>query len=455
MNLKRLIYLDLLNGSIFKAIMCFMIPILTSYLFQQFYNTADTVIVGHYLSEKSLAAIGACAAIFELVLHLGNGFGSGCSIVIARAFGSGDREYLKRAVAASIVIMTVVSVVLSLFCIFCLRPVLIALGTPQEILSEALDYISVIGLFCGVLFAYNLVAGMLRAIGNSVMPLIFLVFSSILNVILDIVLITKFRMGVGGTAVATVIAQGASVLLCLLYILKGAKILIPSASSFKYISNESNKLYKDLIGQGLSMALMMSIVGSGTLILQSAINSFGTYIIAGHIAARKVFSLSTVVIFSLGMTSSTFVSQNYGAGKIDRIKKGVKVAIGFIWVYTIILVILSPFIVRPIFSFVSGSQNQELLDYGTKYLCFAFPFFIVLGPLIVLRNSLQGLGAKLLPLVSSFMELFGKIIFTILIIPHLGTLGIILCEPLIWSVMAVQLTWAFVTRIRKISADAA
>ena len=455
MNLKRVFYPDLLNGNIFKALVSFMIPIVVSYLFQQLYNTADTVIVGHYLREDSLAAIGASAAIFQIILDLGNGFGSGCSIVVARAFGSGNRDYLKKAVAASLIIMAAVFIAISLFCIFCLRLVLVALGTPEEILSEALEYISVIGTFCGVLFAYNLFAGMLRAIGNSFMPLIFLVLSSILNVILDILLITKLKMGVGGTAVATVIAQGISVIFCILYIFKGAKILIPSAASFKYNGTESRKLYKDLLGQGLSMALMMSIVGSGTLILQSAINSFGTYIIAGHIAARKMFSLSTVVIFSLGMTSSTFVSQNYGAGKIDRIKKGINYAIGFIWAYTVILVILSPFIVRPIFTFVSGSENPELLDYGIKYLRFAFPFFSVLGPLIVFRNSLQGLGAKLLPLVSSFMELAGKILFTLLIIPHLGTFGIILCEPLIWTVMAIQLTWAFVKRLREVSENAA
>ena len=455
MNLKRLIYPDLLNGSIFKAILSFMIPIVVSYLFQQFYNTADTIIVGHYLREESLAAIGACAAIFELVLHLGNGFGSGCSIVVARAFGSGDREYLKRAVAASILTIIAVSLLITLGCGLFLRPILIALGTPALIIEESMSYIRLVGLFCGVLFAYNLCAGMLRAIGNSFMPLIFLVISSVLNVCLDILLITKFGMGVAGTAIATVIAQGASVVLCILYIAKGARILIPDAASFKIRGTGAGKLYREIIGQGASMALMMSIVGSGTLVLQSAINTFGTYIIAGHIAARKLFSLSTVVIFSLGMTSTTFVSQNYGAGKIDRIKKGVNVAIGIIWAYTVILVILSTFIIRPIFAFVSGSENPELLNYGTTYLRFAYPFFIVLGPLIVLRNSLQGLGQKLLPLVSSFVELAGKILFTILIIPRLGVWGIILCEPLIWCVMTVQLTWAFVTRIRKLSVSAA
>ena len=275
-------------------------------------------------------------------------------------------------------------------------------------------------------------------------------FSSILNVILDILLITKFGMGVEGTAVATVIAQGISVVLCIIYIFKGAKILIPHAGSFKIRGTDAGKLYKELIGQGLSMALMLTIVGSGTLVLQSAINTFGKYIIAGHTAARKVFSLSCVVIFSIGMTSSTFVSQNYGANNIERVKKGVKITVLMTICYGMILTALSFFIIRPFFKFISGSENQELLDYGTKYLQFAFPFFTVLGPLIILRNSLQGIGSKILPLISSIVELAGKILFTLILIPLLGQWGIILCEPLIWCVMTAQLAAAFIMRIRKI-----
>ncbi|MBP5250926.1 MAG: MATE family efflux transporter [Treponema sp.] len=449
MNLKRFIYPDLLNGSIFKSILFFTIPIITSYLFQQLYNTADTIIVGHYLREDSLAAIGACAAIFEIILFLGNGFGTGCSIVIARAFGTGDREYLKRTVAASVIIVAVVSVLIMLASFVFLRPVLVILGTPPEILEGAMSYISIVGIFSGVLFAYNFLAGMLRAIGNSFMPLIFLLLSSVLNVVLDILLITKLGMGVEGTAIATVIAQGVSVVLCIIYIFKGAKILIPHAASFKIRGTDAGRLYKELLGQGLSMALMLSIVGSGTLVLQSAINTFGKFIIAGHTAARKVFSLSSVVIFSIGMSSSTFASQNYGAGNIPRVKKGVKIAVLMTVCYGIFLTLISFFIIRPVFKFISGSENEQLLNYGTKYLQFAFPFFTVLGPLIILRNSLQGIGAKVLPLISSIVELAGKILFTLILIPHLGIWGIILCEPLIWCVMTTQLAFAFVMRIMK------
>ncbi|MCR5288367.1 MAG: polysaccharide biosynthesis C-terminal domain-containing protein [Treponema sp.] len=452
MNFKRFIDPDLLNGCIVKSILFFMIPIVTSQLFQQLYNTTDTIIVGYFLHENSLAAIGACTAIFELIMNLGNGFGTGCSIVIARIFGSNDREYLKRAVAAAILLVTTVSLLLTLSCSLFLRPLLVALKTPAPILQESLSYISIISIFCGVLFAYNLCAGMLRAVGNSFMPLIFLILSSLLNVALDIVLITRCHMGVAGTAVATVIAQGISVALCVLYIIKGVKILIPSATSFRL--RGSGKLYKDLIGQGLSMALMLSIVGSGTLILQSAINSFGTYIIAGHIAARKIFSLTTVVLSSMGMTIATFVSQNYGAKNIARIKKGVTIAAVMTVCYGIILTLLSPFFIRYVFEFVSGSKNPQVLDYGTRYVQFAFPFYLALGPLLVWRNALQGLGAKILPLLSSILELSGKIVFTVLLIPHLGVFGIILCEPLIWCTMAIQLVWVYASRIKKLSFSA-
>lgn len=448
-HIKNFINPDLIHGGIFKSIFCFMIPIMVSYLFQQLYNTADTVIVGHFLQEKSLAAIGSCTPVFDLMLTIGNGFGTGCSIVIARAYGSGDRNYLKRSIAASIFIVIVISILLTVAGFFCLRPILNALKTPSSIIEESMSYITLVASFCGILFAYNLCAGMLRAIGNSFMPLVFLIISSLLNILLDILFITKLNTGVAGTAAATVIAQGFSVILCIIYILKGAKILVPSSVHFKFTG--AARLYKELIGQGLSMALMMSIVCSGTIVLQSAINGFQTYIIAGHIAARKIFSLITVALFSIGMAASTFVSQNYGAGNVDRVKKGVNISVFMSMAYSFILTVLSPLIIPPVFAFVSGSKNEQVLEYGIRYLKFAFPFFIVLGPLVILRNSLQGLGAKILPLVSSFVELAGKILFTLFIIPKIGILGIILCEPLIWCFMTVQLVWAFAAKLKNLN----
>ncbi len=316
---------------------------------------------------------------------------------------------------------------------------LLLLGTPLDIILDCYDYISIITYLCGVLFAYNLLSGMLRAIGNTFIPLIFLVVSSLLNIILDIVFITHFNMGIKGAAWATIIAQFFSAVLTLVYILKCAKILVPEKVSFR----PEKRLYKDLTEQGLSMACMGSIVSAGTVILQSAINNFGTYIIAGHISARKLFSITNIPIITLGMASSTFVSQNLGAGKIDRIKKGVKASIIITVVWAVIMIVVVPFTANTIVAFISGSNNSEVLDYGAKYIMFMTPLFLVLGGLIVIRNALQGLGSKVLPLVSSVIELAGKILFTLYIIPVTGVWGVIMCEPLIWCVMFLQLGFVY------------
>ena len=192
------------------------------------------------------------------------------------------------------------------------------------------------------------------------------------------------------------------------------------------------------------MALMSALVSSGSVILQSPINSFGTYVIAGHISARKIFALTVIPIITLGTASATFVSQNLGAGKIDRIKKGVRAAnlMCIIWgaLCTIVIPLAAKFLIKSI----SGSENEEVLSYATKYITFMQPFYAVLGVLIVSRNSLQGLGSKILPLFSSLIELAGKILFTVIIIPMTGIWGIIMCEPLIWCAMTIQLVIAYV-----------
>lgn len=431
--------MNLTNDKILRSLITFTLPIMLSYLFQQCYNMADTVIVGHYLGENALGAIGACAAIFELLVGFGNGFGNGLSITAARAFGAKDETLLKKTVAASVIITMAISASIAVFGLLGLKPLLQLLGTPSEILETAHSYILRIAVFSGVLFFYNLLSGLLRAVGNSIMPLLFLIAASILNIGLDILLITVCKMGVSGTAVATVIAQGISGILCLLYILRHKQLLVPHGSHFR----PNGALYRDLVGQGLSMALMSALVSSGSIILQSAINNFGTLIIAGHICARTIFMMSIIPLSALALSIATFVSQNLGAGKIDRIRSGVRLAYLISIIYgalcTIVLPLLSKWLIRT----MSGSDNADMLSYSTKYICFMQPFYAVLGILLVTRNSLQGLGAKLLPLISSIIELLGKMLFTWLIIPMLGLWGIIICEPLIWVAMTVQLVWSY------------
>lgn len=446
-TIDEFIHPDLLNGNILKSMVFFTLPLLVSSVFQQLYNSADTVIIGHFLGETSLAAIGACVAIYDLLIGFGIGFGNGLSVVAARAFGAADEVRLKKVTAASVVITLFISLVIFLFSFFCLKPLMLALGTPAEIIDEAYSYISMITKYAGILFAYNLFAGMLRAIGNSFVPLLFLIFSSCFNIFLDVILITKFKMGIHGAAVATVCAQFLSAVFCLFYIFRKAKILLPQKIHFAF----EKKLYLDLLGQGLSMALMYALVQSGTVILQKAINGFGTYIIAGQITSRKIFALTNLPIMTLGIASATFTSQNLGANRLQRIRKGVNYSIFITLVWTFFLIVFSPLIVNNLVPFISGSKNPEILSYSRKYLYMIIPFHLILGGLIITRNSLQGLGTKILPLISSVIELLGKILFVIFIIPRLGTWGIILCEPLIWVAMYAHLFYAYNTHpiIRK------
>lgn len=432
---------DLLKGNILKSLLIFAIPLFISNLFQQLYNTADTMIVGHFLGDTSLAAIGACSAVYELLIGFALGIGNGMSMVVARSFGAGDERLLKRAVAGSLIIGAGITVVIMIIsCIF-LYPLLEVLHTPEEIIEESYSYIFVIVMCVGVMFAYNLLAGLLRAIGNSVMPLVFLVISSVVNIGLDILFITQFSMGIRGAAVATVIAQGFSSLLCLIYILWKAKILIPQKEHFRI----EGRLYKELAGQGLSMGVMVAIVSAGTVILQFAINELGYLIIAGHTAARKLNSFCTMPLMTMALATSTFVSQNRGANQRERIIKAVRYSnwISVLWaaVITVILFFAAPVLVK----FLSGSSEAVVIENGAMYLRINAPFYSVLGILLTMRNSLQGIGKKIVPLISSVIELVGKIVFVIFFIPILGYFGVIICEPIIWCLMCAQLVFTFYT----------
>lgn len=430
---------DLLKGNILKSLIVFAIPLFISNLFQQLYNTVDIMIVGNFLGDTSLAAIGASSAVYELLIGFALGIGNGLSIVAARSYGANDTKLLKKSVAGSIIIGIFITIIIMIISKVFLMPLLRVLNTPENIIEESYSYISTITLFVGVMFAYNLCAGLLRAIGNSFMPLIFLIISSLLNIGLDILFITQFNMGIRGAAIATVISQGASVILCIWYIYSKSKILIPKKKHFVI----DTELYKELLGQGLSMGFMMAIVSTGTVILQSAINGFGYLTIAGHTSARKLSSFCMMPIVAMANSVSTFVSQNRGADQGYRIRKSVYysnlIAIGWGVIITGVLFLVAPILVR----ILSGSSEEIVINNGSRYLRINAPFYGVLGILLNLRYSLQGLGKKIVPLISSIIEFFGKIIFVLLIIPKLNYLGVILCEPIIWCFMTAQLVYAF------------
>ena len=426
---------DLMNGPIFKSLFVFMLPILVSCLFQQLYNTVDTMIVGNVLGDTALAAIGACGAIYELLVGFGIGIGNGLAIVAARAYGAGDDDQLKQTVAGSIVIGIIASAVITLAGAVGLHPLLELLDTPAEILEDAYGYIIIIDFGVIVMFAYNLCAGLLRAIGNSFMPLVFLILSSVLNVILDLWFIAVLGMGVAGAGVATVISQGVSVALCILYVFRSARLLLPEKKHF----HVESRLYWELFSQSISMGLMSSIVSAGSVVLQYGINGLGTLTIAGHTAARKLFSFTSMPLISMANAGSTFVSQNRGAAQPERVRKGMRTMYLCSVVIMAAEVVLMQLFARQLVQLISGSSAPLVLENGARYLMWNAPFYAVLGVLLCTRYALQSLGQKVLPLFSSVIELVGKVIFVLVFIPRYAYNAVILCEPIIWCFMAAYL----------------
>ena len=426
---------DLMHGPIFKSLVVFMLPIFVSNLFQQLYNTVDTMIVGNVLGDTALAAIGSCGSIYELLVGFGLGIGNGLAIVAARSYGAQDHDLLKKTVAGSLVIGLIASLCITLAGAVGLRPLLVLLDTPAEILEDAYRYIIVIDYGVLVMFAYNLCAGLLRAIGNSFMPLVFLLLSSGLNILLDLLFIARMGMGVQGAAVATVISQGVSVLLCIAYVFARVKLLLPEKKHFRV----GRHLYWELFSQSISMGLMSSIVSAGSVVLQYGINGLGTLVIAGHTAARKMFMFTDMPLLSMASAGSTFVSQNCGAGQPGRVRKGMKE----IYLYSVVVAVAAVLLMRVaapwMVAFVSGSSEPIVLAHGARYLLCTAPFYAVLGILLSTRYALQSLGNKVLPLFSSVIELVGKVVFVVLFIPKFGYDAVILCEPIIWCVMAAYL----------------
>lgn len=441
--MKKSMELDMTQGEPLRLILLFSIPILFGNIFQQFYNVMDTAIVGNVLGDDALAAVGATSPFFGLVTGLAVGASNGFSMILARYYGAKDSERLKQALYITYVLSAGIGIILTILATLGIRPLLVLLGTPDSIMGDAVDYLRI--AFAGLLItvAYNTFAGMMRAVGNSVMPLVFLVIASVVNVILDLLFVAGIGMGVSGAALATVIAQFVSVLASLWYVTTKC----PELKIEKRHMRFDGKMAADLLSTACSMALMLVVVSVGTVALQSAVNSFDKEVIAAHTAARKIDELFMIPLSTFSITASTYGSQNYGAGKTERIKEGIfkTFLLGFIWsTLGIVTVYLAgPFMVRTI----TGSENSVVIDTAVRYIRINFPFYYFLVPLLVLRSTLQGLGRRLVPVIGSGIELVGKFLVVAFLAPKLGYLGVCISEPIIWIVCMSLVMWDFYTHI--------
>lgn len=426
---------SLTEGSLKKGLLFFAIPLFFSQLFQTLYNTVDTVIIGYYLGDTSLAAVGAVASLFELIVGFCTGFGQGLGVIAAQKYGANEMRTFRWSIGLSILLALGLSAAVSVIMSQAMGGVLHFMKTPLDIFQQSYDYIIVIALGLVITMFYNLCAGMLRAVGDSRTPLVILFISSVLNVFLDIYFLASLHMGVEGTAWATILAQGVSLLICLFWIFFRRKELVPSAADFRW----NGFLVKSLAEMGFSMALMSSIVSVGTLILQTGINTLGTLIITGHTAARKLVSILNLPVSALMMALSSFVAQNTGAGKLERAEKGIAFANRLGVYYSLALTVVILFTSRFLISAISGTQNAVVEDTGSLYLLTNIPFFPVLAILLNLRTSLQSMSMKLVPVLSSVIELLGKLVFTWFVVPFTGYYGICAAEPAVWTAMMLFL----------------
>ena len=437
---------DMTTGNPMKLILFFSIPLLIGNIFQQFYSMVDTIIVGRFLGVKALAAVGSTGSLSFLIIGFVIGLAAGFSVLVSQKFGANDEEGVRKAVASGIVLAAIMTVIVTIVSLLAAKPLLRLMNTPSDIIEEATAYIIVI--FAGTIatMLYNLIAGILRALGDSKTPLYFLIVSSILNVILDFAFIVWFKMGVAGAAYATIISQGISGLLCLVYTAKKFPMLRLRKTDWNF-EKEYTRRHLQI---GIPMALQFSITAIGVIILQSAVNGFGSTVVAAHTAASKVEQLVMQPSVTLGVTMATYTAQNLGAGNIPRIKEGVKQCT----ILSIILgitaaVVLMLFGEAFIKMFITEGDTA-VIGYAKQYINTVVLFFIPLGLIFIYRNTLQGMGDTFIPMMAGAAELIARTIVAFTLPLVIGYIGICLASPIAWIAAAVPLGITYFKKMNKL-----
>ncbi|MCU6761151.1 Multidrug export protein mepA [uncultured Roseburia sp.] len=426
---------DLTAGNPAKLIIVFAVPIFLCSALQLLYGLIDTKIVGSTLGEQALAAVGSASPLQSLLIGFLTGLSTGFAIVAARNFGSGDEKELKRSVGASIVLGLSITAVIVIVLAVILKPVLHMLNVPKAEFSQAYLYMIIVlwGMFATAF--YNILAANLRAIGDSLTPLIYLLVATVLNIVLDFWFIVGFHMDVDGAAYATVLSQVISAILCLIHI----KIKYPVLHVKKEHLFVNRRKAKQMLQSGLSMGIMMSLVWFGTIALQSAINTLGTSIIVAHTAARKITEILFLPLTALGSAIATFTGQNLGAGKLDRIRKSVKTTMMICWIWDICAILICLFGAGMMIQFIASSTDSQVLLWGSTYLRVDTVFYFIATPITIIRNSMQGYGDHVTPILSSAIEMAGKMVIAFLLVPVLQYWGIIWAEPIVWFFMLIPL----------------
>lgn len=426
--MKKTVQRDMTKGSPTRIILGFTLPLFLGNVFQQFYNMADTIIVGQFVGTGALAAVGSTGTIMFLITGFATGLGTGFTILTAQRFGAGDMKGMRRSVFTAAVLTVIVSVLVTAVSVIFMHPLLDLMQTPADIYDDAYDYIIVIMWGLAAQMLYNLLSALLRAIGNSKMPLYFLILAAVLNVILDLVFIINFKMGTAGAAYATVISQGISGLLCLLYIVKAVPIFRLSRRDMVM----DGKMMAEQLKVGLPMALQFSITAIGSIMVQTSLNMLGSTLVAAYTAAGKIEQILTQAYVALGTAMANYSAQNVGAGDIPRIRQGFRAATIWGSVYSVAAGVLIMTVGKYLTYLFVSEDAAMLLDSVDLYLkCIGF-FFIPLNIVNAYRNGLQGLGYGLLPMTAGVAELAGRGVIAVISARYSSYFGICMAGPAAW-----------------------
>jgi len=435
---------DMTSGNPLRLIIKFAIPLLIGNIFQQLYSISDIIIVGRLIGVNALAAVGVSAPLFFLLVLVSIGFTNGLTVITAQRFGAGDYRGMRRSVTTAAILSTSFTLAASAIMLTFLDPIFHIMNVPQNIYQDAKDFISIIGYGVVMIVFFNLLSGFMRALGDSKTPLYFLIFTTILNILFNILFIYHFKLGIKGSALGTIVAMTFSVALCLLYIYKKLPILHPCPGDWQL----NWKLCKKHLAIAIPMAIQFSIIAISAAITQSVCNSFGPDTIAAFISAMRVEQIATQPMVSFGVAMATYVAQNYGAGRIARIRRGVFECSLISLASSIVLAILMYTLGKNILNIFISGEHHDVIEMGQLYLKISTPFYFFLGQIFIFRNSCQGMGNAVIPMISSIVELGMRAFAAIYLAAQIGYLGICYASPIAWVGASVVVTFGYFYLIR-------
>ncbi len=437
---------DMTQGSPIRLILQFCIPLFFGMLFQQFYNMMDTIIVGKFLGVQALASVGATGSINFMVIGFCMGVCNGFAIPVAQQFGAGDYHNLRKYVANSAwLAIAFAGFMTAAVCVLC-RQILKWMNTPADIMEGAYSYIFVIFLGIPVIYLYNLLSGIIRSLGDSKSPLFFLVLSSGLNIILDLTLILIFDMGVAGAAWATVISQAVSGIACLIYIMLRFDILKISKEEWRV----DGRCVGTLCNMGIPMGLQYSITAIGSVILQTAVNGIGSMAVAAVAAGAKIGMFFCCPFDAMGSTMATYAGQNVGAGKLDRVSKGVKSTCLLGLGYSLIAALILGLFGGTIALFFVDAGETEIIRHVTWFLWGNVAFFFPLALVNIVRFTIQGLGFSKFAILAGVAEMAARCLVALIFVPEFGYLAVCFASPVAWIFADLFLVPAYMHVMKKL-----